>query len=358
VADGVTDAVTARRPAFVGPDAHAVDCAHARMRLGTATAVCIAALSVTGVARADQPVSLAWNAPPGCPLQEAVLGDVQRILGTTTSHRATARADVTQLGPERWSLHLSTEVDGVPGERSLEANSCASLATAAALILAWTVDPEKARAAMPTQPPDVVQKPPEVATQPPRASWPFAWVVAASGAGNFGTLNVLEPGVEIAAGALIGPLRFELSGAYWAMHGITDPQLQYAAGTTIFLLDGAVRGCFRGRLAERFELDPCLAAALVYGNSSGFNSGLGASSAFKAEQNDGAWFAMRAELLAVWRLVGPIGLRASAGVEWTPAPPNFVLDRQLNGVQTGSDTLYGASAIAGRGTLGVEVRFP
>jgi hypothetical protein len=335
------------------------------MRLATATAACIAALSMADVARADEPVSLAWNAPPGCPSQEAVLGDVRRILGTTTSHRATARADVTQQGPERWSLHLSTVVDGAPGERSLEANSCASLAKAAALILAWTVDPEKARAAMPTPPPEVVQKPPEVPPPPqsPHAPWPFAWVVAASGAGNYGTLNVVEPGVEIAGGAVFGPLRIELSGAYWASHGISDPNPNAPpASASILLLDGALRGCFRGRFTERFELDPCLAPAIVYGSSQGVGSSAGStttvSTTFTPEHHDGEWFAMRAELLAVWRLFGPIGLRASAGIDWTPNPPRFVLDTQQNGAPQGPDTLYGASTIAGRGTLGVEVRFP
>jgi hypothetical protein len=109
-----------------------------------------ALLTVAAAALADEPASeavrLTWNAPSGCPSGDAVMGEVQRMLGGTTSHHATVQADVAEVGPAHWSVHLATNVDGAAGERSLDADSCASLASATALIVAWTVDPAKARA--------------------------------------------------------------------------------------------------------------------------------------------------------------------------------------------------------------------
>jgi hypothetical protein len=177
-------------------------------------------------------------------------------------------------------------------------------------------------------------------------------LVAASGAGDFGTLNAVEPGVELALGALLGPLRFELSGTYWAAQAVSDPE-HPADGTTIHWLEGGLRGCFRGRLSDRLELDPCLGAALVYASSDGF----GPTTTFTAYQATPVWGALRADALAAWRLVGPLGLRASAGIDVPLAPPTFVVDVTQQG-QTTRDRLLQPSPIAARATLGVEVRFP
>src|SRR4051812_19779746 len=114
-----------------------------RLSSASATALLLGALSARA-AESPSPVQLEWDAPRGCPPVESVVEEARRNLGGTTPHRVAARADVTEVGPEHWSVHLFTEVDGVAGERSLEANSCASLASATALILAWTVDPSHA----------------------------------------------------------------------------------------------------------------------------------------------------------------------------------------------------------------------
>jgi hypothetical protein len=311
---------------------------------------------VVAIAAAAEPVELAWNAPPACPSREAVLADVQRILGTTTSHHAVARADLTEVGPDHWSLHLSTEVDGAAGERTLEANSCNSLASAAALILAWTVDPEKARAAAPSgatapSPGVVVPEHPRPATEPARPGEPLRFVVAASGAGGIGTLPSIAAAGEIAVGVTLGPLRVELSAADWASQGVTDVS-RPNEGTQIHLLEGGLRGCFRGKLTTGLELDPCLGAALVAASSDGFGG-----NSFTPNQQSSQWFAMRADVLAVLHVAGPLSVRASAGIDVPFVRPQFVLTVQQGQHQT-TDFLHQASAVAGRGTLGAEVRFP
>jgi hypothetical protein len=300
-------------------------------------------------------VSLTWNAPHECPPGEAVLADVQRMLGSTSGRSVAARADVTEVNPEHWSVHLTTDVEGAQGERTIEANSCASLATATALILAWTVDPSRARA--PPPPPQAnAGVAPEAAgdrAEPstPRGrsmqSEPFAGLVAATGAFDVGTLPTVGTAGEITVGALLGPVRAEVSGAYWLPQDATRGTSE---GTHIHLLDARVRGCFRIRLTGTLELDPCLGAAIIAASSEGF----GPAATFTPYSQRGAWGAAGGEALAAWRLFGPVALRASVGVWFPLAPPSFVIDVQNQG-QAG---LHTSEPVGGRATLGVEVRFP
>jgi hypothetical protein len=322
-----------------------------------------AVLLATRVAQAGEPVSLTWNAPPGCPSGEAVLADVQRTLGGVTSRRVVARADVSEIGPEHWSVRLTTDVEGAQGERTLDANSCASLASATALILAWTVDPSKAPMALvPTQaaavPPSVTRERDE-ASPAPRGrsieSSPLLAVVAASGAGDLGTLPGVGASGEIAVGALFGPIRAELAGADWlAQDAIKPVRPGTLEGAHIHLLDARLRGCFRGRFTSRFELDPCLGAAILSASS----EGLGSAPTFTPLQKSGAWGDLQVDALAAWRLFGPLALRASVGI-WIPlARPSFVVDLQSPGAPAGEFVLHRAEPVGARATLGVEARFP
>jgi hypothetical protein len=291
---------------------------------------------------ADQPLVLSWVAPSGCPSQATVTSEVKRILGGMSSHRATAHADVVQLGPQRWSVHLVTNVDGASGERSLEANSCEALASATALILALTVDPTRAMAAPPPSPPPKPLPQPAAPVQTPSQN-PVRFLVATSAAGESGTLPSASLGGEIALGILFGPVRAELSAADWFAQDATAVSGQ---GTRIHLLDGALRGCFRGRFGDSFELDPCAGAALVFASSEGF----GEDTKFERSSN---WAGLDTDLFSSWRFAGPLALRASVGLGIPLARPSFVLlDPQ------GQTFLHRASAIAGRASFGLEVRFP
>jgi hypothetical protein len=299
--------------------------------------------AIAGAEPSDPIVHLSWNAPPGCPTAAAVASDVQRILGGSSSHRATARADVVELGSQRWSVHLVTNVDDAPGERSLEANSCEALASATALILALTVDPARALATMP--PPSRPQQPAPRPGPPAQTSTrdPLQVLVAAAGVGETGTLPSPSVGGEISLGVLFGPVRGEISGTDWFSQ---DATANTGQGTHIHLLDGALRGCFRGRFGDRFEMDPCAGAALVLASSNGFGED-------KSFERSSSWSTLDADLLSSWRIAGPLALRASLGFGVPLARPSFILlDPQ------GQTFLHRAYWIAGRGTLGLEVRFP
>jgi hypothetical protein len=332
------------------------------MPIWTRTMAICALLFAAPLVEAAGPVSLTWNVPPNCPPAEAVLADVERTLGRSTNRRVAARADVTEIGPGHWSVHLVTDADGVQGERTFDANSCASLATATALILAWTVDPSKARdapslapgtAVLPTTSPAPEPGAPPTRTGPAHAPSLVA-VVAASGAGDVGTLPSAGASGEIAIGALLGPIRAEVAGADWVTQdatGLIRPGT--LDGAHIHLFDARIRGCFRGRLGQRFELDPCLGAAILTASSYGFGS-----PPFAPRPGSGAWGDLQADVLAAWSLFGPLALRASVGVWIALAQPPFVVDLQTQGEPAGEVLLHKTSPVGARTTLGLEVRFP
>jgi hypothetical protein len=290
-------------------------------------------------------VALTWSAPAACPSQGNVISEVQRILGGPTEHAVTARADVVQLGPLSWQVHLVTDVDGVGGERSLDSDSCASLASATALILAWTIDPERARAARPPPPP------PPIPPSPPPAESPKASrvgprvqiVLAAEAAGDLGTLPSAALAAQFAVGVLVGRLRFEVSGADWLPQDVT----RGGEGSHLHLYEVAGRGCFRW-MFSRVEVGPCLGGGLAYMSSDGFNE----SQPF---QNWATWGLVRADVLAAWRIAGPFAVRTSLGLGVPLARPSIYIN-EPQGSQIVD--LYDVPAVVGRATLGLEVRFP
>ena len=113
-------------------------------------------------ASAQERLALRWTAPPACPDGAVVRDEVERLLGGAIPDgaRVTAEADATARG-SRYRLTLATEMEGAHGERVLEAERCAELAAATALILALMIDPEAVARAEPsplitgTQPPPI-----------------------------------------------------------------------------------------------------------------------------------------------------------------------------------------------------------
>jgi hypothetical protein len=288
-------------------------------------------------------VELAWNAPASCPTSDAVLRDVQRSLGATPSHRVVARADVTQLAAEHWAVHLATEVDGTVGERRLEADSCASLASATALILAWTIDPAAARNAESSATAPVSTPFRDAVAAPPRSRESPRALAAASGRVDLGLLPSVAGGAEITLGGSWGPVRGELGGSYWFAQDAVGPQ----GGTHILLVEGALRACVRALRAARLELSPCAGGGIVHASSDGF----GLAPSYTITRN---WGTVGGDLLGTWTVSGPFALRASVGFVAPLVRPAFVvLDPNHEEIP-----LHRAAAMAGRASLGAEVRFP
>jgi hypothetical protein len=115
----------------------------ARRSGGPATrwAALVASLFVWGAAapaRAAAPLTLTWLAPTGCPTAADVRAEVDRLVRFPPGQAPPALVADGRVDNRdgRWHLRLRTEREGLPGERELEADSCASLAHAATLVIA------------------------------------------------------------------------------------------------------------------------------------------------------------------------------------------------------------------------------
>jgi hypothetical protein len=93
-------------------------------------------------------LSLRWRAPEGCPAAATVEAEFVRLLGgadrAASDKRLRVVATVRRLATEKWAVTLQTDVGGDIGRRTIEGDSCRAVTSAAALILAMTLDPEAA----------------------------------------------------------------------------------------------------------------------------------------------------------------------------------------------------------------------
>jgi hypothetical protein len=93
-------------------------------------------------------LGLSWQAPAGCVSSADVENQFARLLGgptrSSSGKHIAASATVRGSSSGRWTLELATVLDGAAGRRSLAGDSCASVASAAALILALMIDPAAA----------------------------------------------------------------------------------------------------------------------------------------------------------------------------------------------------------------------
>jgi hypothetical protein len=147
----------------------------------------VASLLVLGAAapaRAAAPLTLTWLAPTGCPTAADVRAEVDRLVRFPPGQAPPALIAEGHVENRdgRWRLRLRTERDGLPGERELEADSCASLAHAATLVIALAFGvgdnepappppveerPRPAPRPRPVEAPPPPPPPPPVETPPP-----------------------------------------------------------------------------------------------------------------------------------------------------------------------------------------------
>jgi hypothetical protein len=303
----------------------------------------IATMSRAAFGQPVQPttgIDLRWNAPDGCPTREVVLAEVSHVLGGPTSRRATARADVAMLAPDRWAVHLVTDVEGSAGERSFEADSCSALASATALIVAWTVDPLRASSApAPVESP----RPEPIVSRPEQPGHPLSGLVAISAQGDLGSLPTVAPSGELAVGVTQDRIRVEALGSLWA---VQNANRTASEGAHLQRIEAGLRGCWRAFVGSSLEADPCLGARLTQLSSQGF----GETTTYQRD----AWaWSLDADVLATWTLVGPLALRGMLGIAVPLTRPPVVVDSQA-----GTTQLQQSAVVAGRVALGLEVRFP
>lgn len=246
----------------------------------------IGATAVTLTLRAEEsaePITLRWTAPEGCPEGEAVRARVDRLLGgkpAPTDRPLSADAQIQALQGDRMRLTLTLLRGGGQTVRSMEAASCASLADAAALVIALTYDPAAVAAADPSGIPETPPAPTSsgsasaaptttaapdpsltvvrievpiptalptgsarATADPPRieAPRPFSWGPFASFALDVGALPAPAPGI---VAGLFGRFReYELALAFIGFPYSSRTIASSSAGVTMSLYGGALRAC-------------------------------------------------------------------------------------------------------------------
>jgi len=186
-----------------------------------------AVLMATGRARADEEqllasIDVAWTAPQGCPNSHDVRRQIRALLAEIPAavHGPGFRATVTK-NDERWILRAETGAVGASHAKVIEADSCAALSEAFALIVAFAIDPS-ARPAEPRAPEPLAAAVSAASAEGPAPDVPpaphpsQAWSVSLGplGATAMGVLPApaFGWGAKIAVGR---GLRWELAGLFW-----------------------------------------------------------------------------------------------------------------------------------------------
>lgn len=130
------------------------------MRVVGIALVALAAF-VARPASADEPLRLAWRAPAGCPSSETVRAAALRGApgGASVPIEAEATVERRERAGARWVVTLRTQRADARGERILEADTCAALGDATAVILALALVPPGAADAEPTPSPTATSSP-------------------------------------------------------------------------------------------------------------------------------------------------------------------------------------------------------
>jgi hypothetical protein len=261
-----------------------------------------------------RPLRLGWDAPAGCPAVDDVRAAVEAMLGGAASARdatdVTAQGRVTE---EAGGYRLRVDVQTRDGSevKTIDAASCATLADAYAVVVAFAIDPraDVSRAprdgvALSAPPPGAQtgERAPASATRPPSSFRVVAGPQIASGVGQL-PFPAYGLGGRL---ALETRLRWELSAAYWPPEpATTSSSATPTLGARVSLVSIQPAVC----LPVSRSIAPCLGVA--GGTLSAAGSGV-------ASPGRGSWWwvAPTASLgvrLSVTRALG-VWVRVDAGV--------------------------------------------
>ena len=240
--------------------------ARARRLCGGVLVCCVLsspALGAGAQAAGQLPLSLAWQAPQGCPDQVSVRAELERIARVQPGRTPSALIAEGSIARVEggYTLSLRTERDGQVGERVLDARTCGSLARAATLVLALAFGEgvelrsiaEPAPEPEPKPEPRAAPAPTPAPPAPPPAAVPERVDLALdlSGVGALGWLPELAAGLGVGVGA--GRERWELRLDLAAL-----PHQRVARANEVHVrwwsLGGALSGC------ARLPLGPVLVA--------------------------------------------------------------------------------------------------
>ena len=141
-----------------------------RMCVRTFFLFLVLSLALPSPADASARVALRWSAPVDCPTEEAVLAEVDRLLGARTLAEGPSLdvvAKVRRKDDGAYVVRLEIPGPDGPRVREVSAVSCAALGQATALIMAMMIDPEAALTAPANPEPPASEPRPESPTTKP-----------------------------------------------------------------------------------------------------------------------------------------------------------------------------------------------
>lgn len=375
---------------------------------------------------------LTWNAPVGCPTEAevttAVLNSV--VLSNTDSNNAAssdadppslaagaperatgpaliASAQVSQRSPgstqATWHVLLRTQRGGARGQREIEAESCASLAQATAVVLSLALldlqedsasesssqslptadfdanradsdEPVSAETPSPTDSTSLTATQPRAAQTTPSEQIPVGTPLPSNkhsppenrdssrsgalsqskndpslarfsvgvGAGfNVGTLPQLAPGGLLSLAWLPDRFRLEFEAGIWGRQSQSIEET--SAGADLSLSSFGARACLKAPLTSHLDLSPCLGSQLYLLRARGFGSDSNYSTR-------ASWPALTGGLLGRAELSSRLALRADVEAQLPLDRPRFLVERL--------GTVHRIPPWAVTTLFGVEIHFP
>lgn len=328
--------------------------------------------------RSDLPFELTWSVPAGCPDSGIVRSGVERIVKDARATPVMVSGHIVAV-EGGFELELLTRVDDVTETRIVKAPRCATLADAAAVLIALALDSRKDSPPSPasSERDDVLPSESEIkdlasneapATAAPReAQQPiprreeqptgrrageqpgthqralqFAFALAP--AVEIGTLPRVSTGLWSHAELRLGRLRAGVNGAAWRRQRPTFDG-DGPGGAAFDMLQGGVFGCFMSPL-WRLALGPCANAQVSYVTVEGFGIR-------EPQRQSTLWPSVGAGALGEWTF-GRVGLLARVDLAASIAAPSFA----LRTTAAGGQSLYDPSGIASRFVVGAEIVIP
>lgn len=205
---------------------------------------------------AQSPLSLDWVAPSGCPRQAEVEAAVlrQARVGPRPGSPVKARGAIEEADGH-WRLVLSTEFEGMRGERRLTASSCRALTEAATLTLALILNPESQREA-PARATSATPSPIPASAAPRSPPLTPIWSLAAHAGLQAGLLKHVGPELSLGFGLSLG----SASPSLWLLANYRPPQDARVNDTTgaggrVWAASGGLLGCWD--FGARIRFGPC-----------------------------------------------------------------------------------------------------
>jgi hypothetical protein len=292
------------------------------------------------------PMELIWHAPAGCPTTAQVEAGLKKNLAGSGARLVPFVAVVGVRGPTegRWQASVLFQAGSTREERRFEAESCEAIASAATFIIAlWA----QGGAGAPSRPAVAPGTPndPEIPRIKPDIEPPHDPRFALMLSGLLDWRSMPDPpagGMEAEGGPIwtTPGRRLRLLAGLTFFPSRRSELMAYVWQADFQLFELSGRGCLTAT-SGRFEIGPCAGVALSVMH------GFGVPLVDSTQQ----WLSLLGSIIASWKVFPEVALFARADLVVPTARKTF---DQAN---YSGFVVYQVPAVAGRGALGIELRF-